>query len=72
MISADIKTDVKQEMKKVVILQLFTEVPSHNLKYNVKRACIFHLILAGIPYRLILSIENRKYTRGGVGKGYFT
>ena len=28
------------------------------MKYNVKRACIFHLILAGIPSSLTLSVKN--------------
>ena len=28
---------------------------SQNMKYNVKRTIIFHLILVGIPSRLILS-----------------
>ena len=41
------------------ILKLFTEVPSQNLKYNVKQACIFNLILVGIPSKLILSVNNR-------------
>ena len=30
-----------------------------NLKYNVKRACIFHLISFGILSILILSVKNR-------------
>ena len=37
MISADIKADLKQIKELVdVILELLTEVPSQNLKYNVK------------------------------------
>ena len=62
MISADIKADVKQEMKELVacIWKHFTEVPSQNLKYNVKQACIFNLILVGIPSTLILSVMNRE------------
>ena len=60
MISADIKADLKQIKELVdVILQLLTEVPSQNLKYNVKQACIFNLILVGIPSSLILSVKNR-------------
>ena len=46
------------------ILQLFTEVPTQNLKCNVKQACIFHLILVGISYSLIQSIKNEE--DGGV------
>ena len=58
MISADIKTDVKQRNKRTgsCILSLFTYVPSQNLQYNVKQACIFHLILVDILF----------------GKGFFT
>ena len=41
------------------ILYLFTEVTSQNLKYIVKQACIFNLILIGIPSSLILSVKNR-------------
>ena len=51
MISADIKTDAKQEIKELV--------PSQNLKYNVKQACIFNLILFGIPSSLILFVKDR-------------
>ena len=47
------------------ILYLFTEVPSQNLKYNVKQACIFNLIMVGIPSSLILYVMKR---RGG-GRG---
>ena len=38
-----------------------------NLTYNVKRACIFHLTLVGILFRLIFSIKN-----SGVGFFYLT
>ena len=54
MISADIKTDVKQEIKKLVAAS-----------YNFSQACIFHLILVGIPCSLILSIKNREGKGGG-------
>ena len=47
------------------ILYLFTEVPSQNLKYNVKQACIFNLIMVGIPSSLILYVMKR---RGGGGE----
>ena len=36
-----------------------TEISSQNFKDNVKQACIFHLILAGIPFNLILSGKIR-------------
>ena len=41
-----------------------------NLKFNVKRACIFHLTLASILSILILSFKNRLGEKGwGVGGG---
>ena len=45
---------------------ILTEVPSENLKYNVKQACIFNLILVGIPSSLTLSVKNRGM------KGFFS
>ena len=39
-----------------------------NLKYNVKEACIFHLILVGIPLSSILSIKKRG---GGEVGGFY-
>ena len=38
-----------------------------NLKYNVKRACIFHLILLGIQSSLILSVQIYKMVEFGNG-----
>ena len=50
MIPADIKADVKQEIKEgSYILELLTEVPSQNLRYNVKQACIFKYWLVFHP-----------------------
>ena len=51
MISVDVKLNVKQkEMKELVVVscKFLLEIPSKP-KYNVKEACNFHLILAGIP-----------------------
>ena len=60
MISADKKPDVKQEIKELLAVPYnLTEVPSQNLKYNVKQACIFDLILVDFPSSLILSVKNR-------------
>ena len=56
MISADIKTDVKQEIN---LSYNLTEVPPQNLKYNVKQVCIFNLILVDIPSSLLLSVKIR-------------
>ena len=48
MISADVKANVKQWIKKLVdVSYRFYKRYLQNLKYNVKRACIFHLILVG-------------------------
>ena len=71
MISADIKTDVKQEIKKLVAVSCITFHRStfSNLKFNTKQACIFHLMLVGIPCSLILSIKNEEDKRG---EGVFT
>ena len=66
---------IKQETKKTgsCILYSLTEVPSQNMKYNVKQACIFHLILVGITYNLILSIKNGEDGgSGGEAEGVFT
>ena len=39
------------------------------IKYNIKRGCIFHSILLGIPFIVILSIKSRWYGWGGGGAG---
>ena len=48
----------------VVYLTFFI---TSTLKYNVKRECIFYLILVGIPSTLIMSIKNKQ----GGGSGFF-
>ena len=59
--SADVKANIKQhEIKDLVTyLTILCKKYLQNLKYNVNRGCIFHLILVGIPSTLILSIKNR-------------
>ena len=47
------------------ILQIIYKKYLQNLKYNVKRACVFLLIMVGILTILILSVKNR-----GVGGGF--
>ena len=37
-----------------------TKTYLQNLKYNIKRGCIFHSILVGVPFVLILSVQNRE------------
>ena len=61
-LSADVKANVKQyEIKELVAVNYknFIRSTLKNMKYNVNRACIFYLILVGIPSSLILSIKNR-------------
>ena len=65
MISADVKADVKQqEIKELVTMScnFLKEVPSNsqNLKYIIKQACTFHLILLSIPHNVILSSLRRR------------
>ena len=61
MMSADVKANMKQhEIKDLVTyLTILCKKYLQNLKYNVNRGCIFHLILGGIPSTLILPIKNR-------------
>ena len=60
MTSADIKNDVKPKNKKSgrCIFKIFMEVSFQNLKYNLKQACIFDVILVGIPCSLIFFIKS--------------
>ena len=57
-----IKANVKQyDIKELVAVYIFINFNKkylQNLKYNVKRACIFHLILLGIPSSLIFSVKS--------------
>ena len=55
--SADVKANIKQQIKDLVAY--LTKEYLQNLKYNIKRGCIFHWILVGIPFVLILSVNNR-------------
>ena len=60
MMSADVKANIKQEIKDLVThLTILCKKYFQNLKYSVNRGCIFHLILVGIPSTLILSIKSR-------------
>ena len=57
--SADVKARIKQEINDMVAhLTNFNKKYLQNLKYNVKRGCIFHLILVVILLILILSVKN--------------
>ena len=63
MISADVKANVKeQELKDLAVVSLiFFKKYLGNLKYNVKRAYIFHLILVNIPSSEILLTDGPLY-----------
>ena len=53
---------MQQEIKDLVAalhLTNFFKKYLQNFKYNVKKVCLFQLILVGIPSILILSIKNR-------------
>ena len=61
MMSADVKANIKQQEIKdlVTYLTILCKKYLQNLKYNVNRGCIFHLILVGIPSTFILFFKNR-------------
>ena len=62
-ISADEEAN-KNNQKWWLYLTNFYKMYVQNLKYNIKGACIFYLILVDILFILILSVKNR-----GVGGG---
>ena len=62
MISADVKANKNKKDKKDLLalyLTNFYEKYLQNLKHNVTRACIFHLILVGVLSISIFYIKNR-------------
>ena len=60
MLPADIKTDAKQKIKELVVVSYnFSQKYILKTWNNLKQACIFYLILVGIPSSLILPIKNR-------------
>ena len=58
MISADVKQQQTKELVAVSYISFYRKY-LQSLKYNVEQMCIFHLILIGIPFILILSFKNR-------------
>ena len=60
---ADVKANIKQQDLKDLVAYLKKKY-LQNLKYNLKSGRIFHSILVGIPFALILSVKN-----GGGGSG---
>ena len=66
-----ISANVKQQQTKELVRYLvnFYRKYLQNLKYNVEQTYIFHLILIGIPFiLLILSFKNRWWGVGGLLK----
>ena len=60
MISADVKIGAKKEIKGLLAVSYnFSQKYLENLKYSVKQACIFSLILIRIPSNLMLIVINR-------------
>ena len=62
MIPADVKANKNKKKYKIwwlLYLTNFHKKYLQNLKYNVEKAFIFHLILVGVLSILILSIKNR-------------
>ena len=68
MISADVKSNIKQqEIKDLVAASYKLQIirkSTFKISNKIKRVCIFHLILVGIPSILILPVK----TRGGRGR----
>ena len=63
--SANVKANRKQQEMKDLVAHLKKKY-LQNLKYNIKRGRVFHSILVGIPFVLILSVMNREACgRGG-------
>ena len=79
MISAGVKSNIKQQEIKDLVAASYTNYYKkypQNFKCNVKRVCIYHLILFGIPSILVLSVKNsgvreRRAGGGGGGAGVF-
>ena len=68
MISADVKADVKQRIKELVIVSYLKNCSKkylQNSKCILKKACIFHLILVGIPSSWMLPLRKREVRGGG-------
>ena len=57
MMSADMKADIKQQIKDLVAY--LTKKYLQNLKYNIKWVCFLHLILVSIAFVLIMFVKNR-------------
>ena len=73
MIPADVEANKNSNKKQKICWLYFTNFYKNyfqNLKYNVKKECIFHLLVVGILSILILSVKNRNSGEGGgAGEG---
>ena len=68
MVPADVKANKNSNKKQKICWLYFTNFYKNyfqNLKYNVQKECIFHLLVVGILSILILYVKNRD--RGGGG-----
>ena len=64
MISADVKNNMKQEIKELVAGSYnFYKKCLQNLKYNVKKACISHLILVGVSLSLTRTAKHWNFVQ---------
>ena len=71
MISADVKSNIKQqEIKDLVAASYKLQIirrSTFKTSNKIKRVCTFHLILVVIPSILILPVKNRDGGGGGGG-----
>ena len=63
MMSADVKANIKEQEIKDLVAYL-TKKYLQNLKYSIKRGCIFYSILLGIPFFFTFSVMNRSWGLG--------
>ena len=71
MIFPEVKSNIQwkqQEIKDLVAANFYKKY-LQNFKYNVKKVCIFQLILGSIPSILTLSAKNRGGCGAGGGRG---
>ena len=68
MISADVKAN--KNNKKYKIWWLILQRSTFKTRNTIKMGCIFHSILVGTPFILILFVKSRRVRgRGGEGAG---
>ena len=69
MISADVKSNIKQQQIKDLVAASYKLLDEITFKTSntITKLCIFQLILVDIPSILILSVKNRRWVWGGRG-----